>query len=166
MLAPGGAPQAGRVPGPILVHRTSGIHDVFDSGVAKVLENKGFSHFGMEKYFKQSIWCHFPNAIFIFWHLENGNRIWKNAPNALFEVLSNFKMRKVFVFKCFWDVGIGKCMNCRRAAAENATRVRGMGLALVRCKEQPRLTIACPRRRSACRQGAGSHPRPPHLGNS
>ena len=105
-----------------------------------------------------------PFSFLAIW--KNGNRIWKNAPNALFEVLSNFKMRKVFVFKCFWDVGIGKCMNCRRAAAENATRVRGMGLALVRCKEQPRLTIACPRRRSAGRQGAGSHPRPPHLENS
>ena len=38
--------------GPILVHRTSRIHDVFDSGVAKVLRNKCFPYFGMEKYFK------------------------------------------------------------------------------------------------------------------
>ena len=99
MLAPGGAPLAGRVPGPILVHRTSIIHDVFDSGVAKVLENKRFSHFGIEKYFKQSIWGIFPNAIFIFGHLEKCQSHLENVPNASFEVLSNFRMRKVFVFK-------------------------------------------------------------------
>ena len=44
-----------------------------------------------------------PFSFLAIW--KNGNRIWKNTPNALFEVLSNFKMRKV-LFKCFWDVGI------------------------------------------------------------